>query len=87
MTRDDSLVGLREELWRVQRQLGRLTSSRMVHLLSEPEQERYGTLAARELAIIAELAGAIDVVVDVDLTDRTAPVEDGSDSAGARIQP
>jgi hypothetical protein len=87
VTRDDSLAELREELWRVQRQLGRLASARMVHLLSQSEEESYNVLAARELAMIAELADAIDVILDVDLTEANATsVEDSSDSAGARFQ-
>lgn len=82
MTRDDPLFELHEELWLVQRQLGRLSSERMVHLLSEAEEDSYRVLAAREIALIAELADAIDLAVDIDITDGASVVQrEGSDSA------
>jgi hypothetical protein len=85
MTRDEPLEPLREELWLVQRQLGRLAAERRSHFLSLSQEESYHILAARELALIAELAGAIDSVVDVDLTDGTTSADDNTDSTAARF--
>jgi hypothetical protein len=85
MTSDDPLLELHEELWMVQRQLGRLSTERMLHLLSPAEEDSYRVLAARELELIADLADAIDLAVQIDITDSTTlSAQEGSDSAAVR---
>ena len=71
MTSDDPLFELREELWMVQRQLGRLSTERMLHVLSQAEEDSYRILAAREIELIADLADAIDLAEPIDITDGT----------------
>jgi hypothetical protein len=71
MTSDDPLFELHEELWMVQRQLGRLSTERMLHVLSQAEEDSYHILAAREIELIADLADAIDLAEPIDITDGT----------------
>ena len=85
MTSDDPLFELHEELWMVQRQLGRLSTERMLHVLSQAEEDSYRILAAREIELIADLADAIDLAEHIDITDGTTlAAQEGSDAAGVR---
>jgi hypothetical protein len=85
MTSDDPLSELHEELWMVQRQLGRLSTERMLHMLSQAEEDSYRILAAREIELIADLADAIDLAEQIDITDGTTlAAQEDSGSAGVR---
>ena len=69
----------------VQRQLGRLSTERMLHMLSQAEEDSYRILAAREIELIADLADAIDLAEQIDITDGTTlAAQEESDSAGVR---
>ena len=95
---DDDVIDLRSELYFVQRQLERMATMRLSHMLSPAEEEAYRLLGRREVALILELAdnplrptaprptNTADRTADVDARDASVRDDDiWLDSSGPEI--